>query len=757
MTSQFGPLLRQLRRRVGMTQEELADRAEVSVRTIRGFETGKQANPRADTVTRLADALAPDPVTRAELLAAALGADTPQPSAVVVPDRLAEPADDLARAVVARWQREEEQRRIQDPSPLPVRWEQAAEELTDHWANICRVPVGDTSGPLELAGRIDDIVPVYRRIPSGRLVVLGRAGSGKTILALRFVLDLLAARAPADPVPVIVGLGSWNPTTTALRDWLIGQLVRDHPGLATPGPGGSTVAAALVEAGRILPVLDGFDEIADGLHRPALEALNATTLPLVLTSRREQYSSAVAVADVLTAAAAVEVVDLTLADAGEYLRRTARRSTATAWDTVLAALDRDPDGLACVNLTAVLTTPLMVTLARTVYSDTGDGDPAVLLDTDRFADPEALEDHLLDSFVPIVYQRPPVNPAWELHDVLHWLATLARHLDRLGTRDIAWWQIGNPVGRRTGVLVTGLAAGLVLAVVDLIAQLVITAVVSGARGIDGGLTGIGIITVLVGLLGGVMFGLMHGHVARHGVAALGPARFELRLIRRRHEVLQRFLARLGVGMVGGLAFGLGYGLLTALFGWLLSALGHLSLLRVIEVGLVNSVVYAIVVGLGAGLVGGLIAGFEVPLDTASAVSPVDLLLANRRTMLAQLVVWVPVFGLVIGFGPMALLPLLQPFLGPLVWPLPAALQWAAAAGLGGGLAYLLSLTAWGQWVLFCRVLLPLRGRLPWALVAFLDDAYRRGVLRQAGAVYQFRHARLQDRLTVTERSRSTRR
>jgi hypothetical protein len=37
-------------------------------------------------------------------------------------------------------------------------------------------------------------------------------------------------------------------------------------------------------------------------------------------------------------------------------------------------------------------------------------------------------------------------------------------------------------------------------------------------------------------------------------------------------------------------------------------------------------------------------------------------------------------------------------------------------------------------------------------MAFLDDAYRRGVLRRAGAVYQFRHARLQDRLAATSRA-----
>jgi hypothetical protein len=41
-----------------------------------------------------------------------------------------------------------------------------------------------------------------------------------------------------------------------------------------------------------------------------------------------------------------------------------------------------------------------------------------------------------------------------------------------------------------------------------------------------------------------------------------------------------------------------------------------------------------------------------------------------------------------------------------------------------------------------------RGFLPWRLVSFLQDAHRRGVLRQAGAVYQFRHIELQHRLAT---------
>ncbi|KAA2252256.1 hypothetical protein F0L68_36605 [Solihabitans fulvus] len=43
------------------------------------------------------------------------------------------------------------------------------------------------------------------------------------------------------------------------------------------------------------------------------------------------------------------------------------------------------------------------------------------------------------------------------------------------------------------------------------------------------------------------------------------------------------------------------------------------------------------------------------------------------------------------------------------------------------------------------------GRLPWRLNAFLEDAHQAGVLRQAGTVYQFRHARLRDRLATRVR------
>jgi transcriptional regulator with XRE-family HTH domain len=54
---QVSDALRQFRLRSGMTQEGLAERSGVSVRTIRGLETGSRSNPQLASLRRLADAM----------------------------------------------------------------------------------------------------------------------------------------------------------------------------------------------------------------------------------------------------------------------------------------------------------------------------------------------------------------------------------------------------------------------------------------------------------------------------------------------------------------------------------------------------------------------------------------------------------------------------------------------------------------------------------------------------------------------------
>ncbi len=72
--SHFGSLLKRHRMAALLTQQQLADRAHLSLDAIRALERGKRRTPRPDSARLLADALTLTGIERAELLAAA----TPQ-------------------------------------------------------------------------------------------------------------------------------------------------------------------------------------------------------------------------------------------------------------------------------------------------------------------------------------------------------------------------------------------------------------------------------------------------------------------------------------------------------------------------------------------------------------------------------------------------------------------------------------------------------------------------------------------------------
>jgi NACHT domain len=189
---------------------------------------------------------------------------------------LVEVADRLAAAVEKQWEIESRIRRLNDPYPMSVSWGAADATLADGWAVLIklatsgagwpRTPVqaGWAKGPDQLAGSGNQLADVFGRVPTRRLAVLGEPGSGKTILMVRLVLDLLRRRMEGDPVPVLVPMASWDPSRQDLTDWLAVRLVTDYPGLAAAGiarSGHNNLAQELLAGGLILPILDGLDEM----------------------------------------------------------------------------------------------------------------------------------------------------------------------------------------------------------------------------------------------------------------------------------------------------------------------------------------------------------------------------------------------------------------------------------------------------------------------------------------------------------------
>lgn len=85
----------------------------------------------------------------------------------------------------------------------------------------------------------------------------------------------------------------------------------------------------------------------------------------------------------------------------------------------------------------------------------------------------------------------------------------------------------------------------------------------------------------------------------------------------------------------------------------------------------------------------------------------------------------------------------------------AALVGLTTYGLTAGLTVA---AAQSRFIAYSRDLLILAAqcRLPWRLMRFLDEAYRRGVLRRYGPIYRLRHQEFEDYLVTSEAAPSTR-
>ncbi|TDV48731.1 hypothetical protein [Actinophytocola oryzae] len=133
----------------------------------------------------------------------------------------------------------------------------------------------------------------------------------------------------------------------------------------------------------------------------------------------------------------------------------------------------------------------------------------------------------------------------------------------------------------------------------------------------------------------------------------------------------------------------------------------------------------------------------VPLDPTEITRPVEVLRTDRHTALRQ-ALFVGVGGSVVFWVMMAFA--FEPAFGVPFDVVFGGGRWLLSfltmAALGA-LLWMLFASGWGPW-LIARSWLSLSGRLPWSVMVFLAAAHQRGVLRQTGGVYQFRHARPRD-------------
>ncbi|MBV9281078.1 MAG: helix-turn-helix domain-containing protein, partial [Chloroflexi bacterium] len=192
-TASVAALLRGYRREAGLTQEELAERAGLSVRAIGNLERGEKHVPRKETVLLLADALGLPPGERERLMAAVQRArKTLVEEAAGQTGRAVEPAAEIRTFLIAD---------IRGYTAFTQeRGDEAAAQLATTFAAIMRERVAGHGGEvIELRG--DEELAVFGsprhalRAAMGLAGRFAREGSGDASPAIKVGMGLDAGEA----------------------------------------------------------------------------------------------------------------------------------------------------------------------------------------------------------------------------------------------------------------------------------------------------------------------------------------------------------------------------------------------------------------------------------------------------------------------------------------------------------------------------------------------------------------------------------
>ncbi|MGW0522309.1 NACHT domain-containing protein [Crossiella sp. NPDC003009] len=592
---------------------------------------------------------------------------------------LADLAEDLRR----QWAAEAAVRAVRRPAPIRVRWSATGHPVAASPAAVLgAAAVPSTPSRLNLSGDVADVAAKYRKLPNRQLVVLGEPGGGKSTMAMLLVLDLLADREPADPVPFLVNLAPWQPEE-ALHDWLAGQLDRAHSGL-----GGRAECLRFLASGRVLPVLDGFDELPEWHQQAALAAIDEAVdggRPLILTCRTQEYLDLLTrTRSPLANAAVVELAPVTAEDVRTFLD--VSTDARPRWQPVLDRIRAEPGG----ELALALSTPLMVSLARTVYAEPGT-EPAELL---ALPDREAVQRHLLEAFVPSLY--PERDSRYPVADVVEWLTVLACYLGHWEINGIAWWELHYALPRFRSWLLR-----LLHPVVPVGGLLGLAAGVAAEHWLE--LWPVWLPATAAGLLLGLPAGRRWGPADPKPVSDRG-----IRAARRSALVPALLVTAL-----------MALGIFVSLPQFLRASLSAIAWPAGLIVVIVAAVIWAFSYGDHLG---------DQPLDFDR--EPAELVRADRRyarSQLLQLVVPGLLGGILAVGG-------LSGTARPIVGVTGLLLAYLC---LCWRLRYASATFALTRWLMAADRLLPRD------LLDFLHDAHQRGVLRRVGPFYEFRHILLQ--------------
>ncbi|WP_433833283.1 NACHT domain-containing protein [Actinoplanes sp. CA-015351] len=370
-------------------------------------------------------------------------------------------------------------RQARNPAPIMVRWSATGRPAAG-WDAVLGDGTAGAGLPLILDGDAGGIVTRFRDLPNRQMVILGEPGAGKSVLAMLLALGMLEKPEDDQPVPVLIAVNEWRARSEQLERFLARRLADAYRKVLSDAGDPDRAARWLFDHRRILPILDGLDELPAGERGEAVRQLEAFGLlghHLVVTSRGAEYSDAVrSGGTILTSAAVVEIEPVAVETATAYLSYPEMRRSL--WEPVFHRMRSDADA----PVSRALTSALMIALARGAYRQ----DPHRPSELLGFTRQEDVARRLMDVFVTAAYEEPTAGerPA----KARRWLSTIAYHLYERGTRDLHWWEIKpdllarRPRVARAGTVLTGLliivgCAALAGAAVGRLADAVLVALV----------------------------------------------------------------------------------------------------------------------------------------------------------------------------------------------------------------------------------------------------------------------------------------
>ncbi|MFF5078628.1 NACHT domain-containing protein [Actinoplanes sp. NPDC000266] len=572
-----------------------------------------------------------------------------------------------------------------------------------HWRERLKSAGAGERDSIEVPWRVDDGTDLRSgsmaltrlgRSEWGRIVIVGGPGSGKSTLAAKLAMAILD---DDGPVPVVLSLAGWNPASAPLGDWIAAEIGEVHP-LVAEDQYGPTVLHDLVEFRRVLPVLDGLDEMAASLRDRAWAEIDATfegSERVVVTCQTNAFTA------LRTGTIRGDDVRIRLEPVrpGGVVAAFERHVPASGpeWGRFFSTLRAAPE----TPLEGALGNPFILDLARTTYRDEPTA-PTTLLRM-ATADREAVQDELLETFLKSAFagRDRTANTRrrrYDVDDAKRWLCWLARR----NTVRFAWWRLADEVPAWSLYLMTLMVVAAAAVAVDVVFQAVI-----------GLLTG----TPIDPGAGLVRAAVVYGVIALFAYRLRGAPRLTYIAFRGRWPLLPTELAR---HAPDGLAACLLSGVAAGVVVWL-----AVNLLGAVLVGLV----FGLTVGVAVTLVAGVEDWLSNPLLVTSPTTPDGALRAERLRTAAL----APLVGLVTGT-----------LIASLTWVFLASesppgdvVAVAMILGLMAAVA-VVARSTWWRFRLAC-LWLAARGRLPWRLMAFLRHCHENGILRQAGATYEFRH------------------